>query len=189
MLIGLNGKKQAGKDTVYERASRILDGVIVVERASFADKLYASAAAALGVDVQFLQRWKSDAEAGVRVFDGHGTYTDCTIREYLQWYGTEAHRKVFGDNFWTEQVDLNHIGRLVMVTDCRFPNEAEAVRAAGGFVVQVKGPPEVENTGDGHASEQPLPFDLVDFLILNTDRGDNFRRLDEQVSQLIKALA
>lgn len=189
MLIGLNGRKQAGKDTVFARACHIMDGVVDVERVSFADLLYRSAAASLGVTVEFLQEWKSDREAVVYVClgteAGELTVNRVTIREYLQLYGTEAHRDVFGPDFWVDNVNLEHEGRIVMVTDVRFENEARAVRGAGGVVVEVVGP-EGRVTSDAHASEAPLPGDLIDATITNVERGDSFRALDAQVGTLLR---
>ncbi len=193
MLIGLNGHKQAGKDTVYERAAHIMAGVIEVERVGFADKLYESAAASLGVSVEKLQEWKSNPEMVVHVgcwHSGEFEYqTERTIREYLQAYGTEAHRGVFGNDFWVDRAPISdHEGRLVFVTDCRFPNEARAIKWAGGSVVRVVGPPDVENSGDGHASEAPLPEYLIDAWIQNHVRDDNFRTLDAQIDTLLRVV-
>jgi hypothetical protein len=188
VLIGLNGRKQAGKDTVYERAARIMADVVPVERVSFADLLYRSAAASLGVTVAGLQEWKSDPDVCVFVRRTRGDWANLsglTIREYLQRYGTEAHRDVFGTAFWTDQVDLRHDGRIVMVTDVRFPNEAEAVRRAGGVVVEVIGPMG-RTTDDVHASEAPLPEELIDAVIRNRIRDDGFRCLDHQVDTLLR---
>lgn len=192
MLIGLNGRKQAGKDTVFARTAHIMRDVVPVERASFADLLYQSAAAALGVTVEFLQTFKSDPRARVVVVmpthDGDEVVRfEQTIREFLQRYGTEAHREIFGDDFWVEQVRLAHEGRIVMVTDVRFPNEAEAVRKAGGVVVEVVGPMG-RVTDDAHASEAPLPAELVDVTITNKVRDDNFRTLDGQVDTLLRTV-
>jgi hypothetical protein len=197
MLIGLNGKKQAGKDTVYERILyRLGPGSTtdaVVERVSFADLLYDSAAAALGVTPAFLRTWKSDPRAGIKfiVPDYHNGAEECgclTFREFLQRYGTEAHRWIFGDNFWVDNVDLVHDGKIVVVTDVRFPNEAQAVVNAGGTVVRVVGPPEVEDAGDGHASEEPLPAYLVDQVLPNQVRDDDFETLDAAVLDLVLRL-
>lgn len=193
MLIGLHGKKSAGKDTVYERASRILADVLPVERASFADLLYRSAAASLDVTVEELQEWKNDSgvfvAVGSRFEDGSFFVAHKrTVREFLQAYGTEAHREVFGPDFWVENVDLSHEGRVVFVTDVRFANEALAVREAGGTVVHVLGPAEVEQAGDGHASETVLPSVLIDMTLTNSQRDDNFRALDKLVDTALKIL-
>jgi len=190
VLIGLHGKKQAGKDTVYERAAHIMRGVVPVERASFADLLYRSAAAALGVSEEFLREHKSDPRYTVVVMvpgpRGPVPFRMQTLREFLQRYGTEAHRDVFGENFWVECVRLAHEGRIVMVTDVRFKNEAETVRRAGGAVVHVVGPTEIEEAGDGHASEATLSPGLIDAVLRNDVRDDNFRALDRQVDTLLR---
>lgn len=199
MLIGLTGPKQAGKDTVFERASHLLDGVLPVERASFADLLYRSAAASLGVTVAELQEWKNDPCVGVAVVSLHDDFHELTpegigrfkepltVREYLQRYGTEAHREVFGSDFWVDNLRLaDHPGAAVFVTDVRFENEALAVLKVGGYVVRVVGPDEIENAGDGHASEAGLPDYLIYTTLRNHVRGDGFRSLDEQVALLIR---
>ncbi len=63
------------------------------------------------------------------------------IRRLLQVMGTEAGRQVLGDNIWVDAVMNKITGEdHVVVTDCRFPNEAEAVKVAGGFVVRVDRP-------------------------------------------------
>lgn len=201
MLIGLHGRKQAGKDTVHQRIERIYDTRAVgvpVERASFADLLYESAATALGLTVDDLQALKSEPAVVLELADYRGHYMRggqrrrlCTIREYLQRFGTESHRHIFGDNFWVDNLAKNlhtHGGRIVVVTDVRFPNEAEAVRAAGGHVVRVVGPTEVEDAGDGHASEAPLPESLIDDVLFNAVRDDDFDSLDFQVVELVRRL-
>lgn len=188
MLIGLHGKKQAGKDTVYERMLRLLGGQgCKVERTAFADKLYESAAAVLGVEPELLRRWKSHPEARVVLTlpgDAEMHYhveAQQTVREYVQRYGTEGHRDLFGSDFWVERVDLSHEGRVLVATDVRFPNEAQAVLNAGGAVVHVIGPDEVEGAGDGHATEEKLPHRYIDLELLNDVRDDAFKTLDAEV--------
>lgn len=187
MLIGLHGRKQAGKDTVFQRAAHIMADVYPVERVSFADLLYESAAASLGVSVEALQDWKSKPRVTVQVKSGPFVLRRHTIREYLQRYGTEAHRDVFGTDFWVDNVRLEHDRRIVMVTDVRFENEAVAVMRAGGRVVHVLGPDDVERAGDWHASETPLPADLIDVVLPNRVRDDGFRSLDEHLATLLRA--
>lgn len=198
-LIGLNGQLGSGKDTVYERAKEI--GLRPVERLAFADKLKQAAAAALGVHRDVLELYKRDTSAKVvlRVPIQHPdpaipwltineiAYAEkkLTVREYLQRFGTEVGRDVFGDTFWVDQcvpVDLDHEGKVVFVTDVRFPNEAQRIRDAGGVVVRVLNGP--LNT-EGHASEQILDPSLIDYEIDNSIRDDNHMSLDDQVVLLL----
>lgn len=186
MLIGLHGKKQAGKDTVFSRACHLMADVIPVERVSFADLLYRSAAASLNVSTYELGIWKADPNARVEVWEGRHRKTRLTIREYLQRYGTESHRDVFGEDFWVKAVDLSdHAGKIVMVTDVRFENEARAVMSADGYIWQIVGPD--EGGGDTHASERPLPEAFVDAVIYNTVRDDGFARLDETLGKMLRS--
>lgn len=201
MLLGLNGQIGAGKDAVYERATVLSTalGVPVPERVAFADKLKLAAARALGVDVDTLESMKRDENARVKLerfraetsehpADPPNFMHSITVREYLQLFGTEVGREVFGDTFWVDQAlapDLDHTGRLIIVTDCRFPNEATRVKELGGLVVRVTNGP--LNT-EGHASEQVLDADLIDFEIDNSIRGDNFTALDEAVWDTLELL-
>lgn len=196
MLIGMNGKKQAGKDTAYMRLLYLYgtgDSAVLVERRSFADKLYESTARALGCSIAELYEWKLDPNIRIEVYryqakkqavrGGRRIRVLGDFRGLLQRYGTEAHREIFDDDFWVKAVDLTTESDddIVVVTDVRFPNEAQAIKDAGGYVVRLVGPPEIEDAGDAHASEVPLEDELVDFTIDNSHRDDGFAELDDQL--------
>lgn len=98
----------------------------------------------------------------------HSTWDDLkaqsrNIRPYLQRFGTEVGRQMFGENFWVDYaIDSIPDGTKVVVTDVRFQNEANAVRALGGKVWRVTRPG-VEAAND-HISEHDLDdydFDLT----------------------------
>ncbi len=209
MLIGLNGQMGSGKDTIVERVRSLAERhaeksgsthVIAVERYAFADKLKDSAAVLLGIDRDDMERWKNDPESVIKIeadfFDNSerspepimvpGFKKSLTFREYLQRYGTEAHRDIFGDNFWVEQT-MKGIGdhriKLVFITDVRFPNEADAVHEANGYVWNVKGPD--FNPNPTHPSEQILDEALIDLEIWNKRRDDDFHSLDSTLSHLL----
>lgn len=188
MLIGLTGRAQAGKDTVYKVMADLYLMVRNVQRRAFADLLYRSAAAALGVTVEDLHDWKTDPTVTIEVRNlDSEPLVRRTTRNLLQRYGTEAHRDIFGADFWVDALDLTHgPDDLVVVTDVRFPNEARAITKAGGHVVRVEGP----HVGDDdHASEQPIPDNLVDYVLDNTRRDDGMARLRRNVGQLVLDIA
>ena len=56
----------------------------------------------------------------------------------LQWWGTE-YRRSQDPMYWVKQwnAGINPKANIVLATDMRFLNEAEAVRVLGGFTVQV----------------------------------------------------
>lgn len=78
-------------------------------------------------------------------------------RRILQWWGTE-YRRAQQPNYWTTKVAMrvaqmhaNDQDRVV-ITDCRFANEAQAVRTLGGEIWQVTRPGQAVVEG-GHVSQ------------------------------------
>jgi hypothetical protein len=72
--------------------------------------------------------------------------TPRTPRQTMQWWGTQ-YRRANDPNYWTRQLtqriayytrDLHE--RNFVITDCRFDNEVDALRAMGGWLWQVKRP-------------------------------------------------
>lgn len=82
------------------------------------------------------------------------------VRALLQRVGTDAGRKVLGEDVWVDAA-LNDLpmGHVVF-TDVRFPNEAAAIQDAGGYIIRVNRPG--HGPANGHVSETALdgfPFD------------------------------
>jgi hypothetical protein len=80
-------------------------------------------------------------------------------RQYLQWYGTEAHREVFADSFWVDAtlpLGWNPVNELVVITDCRFANEAERIHQNGGVVWYIDRPDLAQIAESAHISETRL---------------------------------
>ncbi len=175
-VIGLAGLKGSGKD---------LAGAYLVERygfvrKSFAEPLKESAAAALNVPVEWFETDKNDPNAKV-IYDRGNETVVLTVREYLQRYGTEAHRDVFGKGFWTDQLISQLDGTNVVITDMRFLNETQAVKDAGGYTFLIDRPA-VKGSGDTHASEELPPDDLIDYVVKNEGSiQDLYDALDEAV--------
>lgn len=90
-----------------------------------------------------------------------------SARYALQRLGTEWGREAMGREIWVAaamaaaRVDLA-LGRRVVLDDMRFPNEARAIRDAGGLLVRIARPGVARPEG-GHVSEGGLDgwrFDL-----------------------------
>jgi hypothetical protein len=121
-----------------------------------------------------------------------------TMRTFLQRYGTEAHRDIFGQDFWLDQTlpkdsegrlddYYDDPNRLIVVTDCRFPNEAQRVKDCGGVVAEVVGPAGPMDPNAEHPSERALPSHLCNWLIWNQARDDNYEALDRELRVLLAA--
>ena len=128
MIIGLTGYAQSGKDTV----AKILVENYGYTRVAFADKIR-----------EFLYETNPmyDSMAGEPVFvkskvdrDGwENAKKSPHIRRLLQNSGVAA-RKIFGEDFWVNQVfkDIDPSSNIV-ITDVRFSNEAEAIKLITQF--------------------------------------------------------
>jgi hypothetical protein len=188
VILGLHGKMGAGKNEAAKRLAR-LSGALPVVEVSFAASLKRSAAAALGVTVPDLERWKNDPEAWVLVDVGGQSRATQSVRSFLQRYGTEAHRDVFGSSFWVDAAmpaDGEYDDAMYVVTDVRFANEAQRVRFLGGYVVLIHG--DKKDTGS-HPSEALLDDADVDFVIDNSRRDDGFESLDRQLVSMLTEIA
>lgn len=193
MLIGLNGKLKAGKDTTFEVISDLYP---FAERISFAEKLKQSAANSLGMSRELMDELKTHENIHITIagttgltsllpsiLAGEAAKWSMTMREFLQRYGTEGHREIFGESFWVDMAlpaDLDHSDRLLVVTDMRFPNEIDRVKELGGICVKVKR--DVESKFSSHASEQNVDH-LMDYTLDNTKDIDH---LYQEVDKMIK---
>jgi hypothetical protein len=83
------------------------------------------------------------------------------VRRLLQVFGTEVMREHFGEDVWVDllgkRLDDEFPARVV-ITDCRFPNEAAAIRRWGGVLLRINrlnpnGTPYENGISKEHASE------------------------------------
>lgn len=210
LLLGISGPLGSGKDTAFSFIEEWAErrGLRAVRRA-FADPLKISAARAIGIDgtpdelIEKMNLLKLEGKVHTHWDTEPGVQDGRCIsgRQFLQRYGTEAHREVFGDSFWTDatlplgggdrgenirwpyrfQYDAGDgevaIADICVVTDVRFDNEAYRIRELGGRIIVVVRPGERSDT---HASEQGIT--IYDHLVSNNSTLDQFR---ENVENLI----
>lgn len=89
-----------------------------------------------------------------------------TVRQLLQIIGTEMFRDHINQDIWTELALMTYDDEEVcIVTDVRFPNEAEAIKARGGKLIKIER--EHSNKNDQHLSEMLVDLIPTDFIILN----------------------
>lgn len=104
-----------------------------------------------------------------------------TPRHAMQTLGTEWGRISLGEEFWIRHwqaraADCLDLGGDVVVDDCRFANEAAAVRALGGFVLRLEGRGGI--SGQHLSERQDFPADAT---ILNVGSLD---QLHEKLAEL-----
>jgi hypothetical protein len=58
-------------------------------------------------------------------------------RKMLQLIGTEFGRELLGNNIWIESLKERSKNKNILISDIRFPNEAEEIKKIGGILVRV----------------------------------------------------
>jgi hypothetical protein len=96
-----------------------------------------------------------------------------TPRQLLQKWGTDILRPELGDDIFLRVMETKikeSFTAILVITDVRFPNEAKLINCSGGRVVHIVRPGHAGSVHTSHASETPLPEELVDHVIVN-DKG------------------
>jgi hypothetical protein len=179
-IIGVTGYAQHGKDSL----GQYLVDHYGYTRLAFADSLKQMALVLnpliMGYSYQDHMMFQSEDEeqsfcrlAGL--VDQCGWETAKTVpevRRFLQVLGTEAVRDILGQDSWVDALWLKVIpGGKYVITDARFPNEVESIRAMYGQVVRVSrvnedGSPfengvDVTHPSEAHIASLPVDVDLV----------------------------
>jgi len=117
-----------------------------------------------------------------------------TVRDMLQKLGTDAIRDGLHPNAWVNALMSDYVSthdfeknKTVypnwVITDCRFPNEAQAIKEMGGVIVRVDRP----GVGpvNGHPSETALDNWKFDYKIMNNSDLECLRLTTEVVFKKI----
>lgn len=195
-LIGILGKKRAGKDTF---ASRLVDAH-GYRRAAFADALKASAldldpivsieADEVGPlrEAGFAVPWATPLARLSQIVDAVGWEAAKEVREVrriLQAYGLSLRERTRDDLWIRAAIDpALATGEPVVVTDVRFPNEADEIQRLGGFLVRVVRPDRPDD-GDTHVSEIALDGRTVHFVATNIGTVEDLHRFADVIARRV----
>lgn len=188
-IIAFAGRKQSGKTTCSEFVANCYTGNLLGDSKiyNFADPLKQDVCINI-LGLTHNQCYGND--------DQKNTLTDCywndnrlTAREVMQFVGTDIFRKMKRD-VWASAT-INKIRgekySLAIIADCRFPNEVEAIKNAGGVVIKLTRNPfssthESETALDS-GNYNPNNFDLVvnnDFLTISDQNKIIYNYLREK---------
>lgn len=179
MIIAICGHKFSGKSTVARMLSEMLDYPIV----SFADKLKDITCVLSGCTREDLENYEfKETQLVPDYLRPYCLNADKpTFRAFLQHFGTEVMRSV-NDNVWID-CTLSNCKENAIISDCRFPNEAKAVKARGGIVIKVvRHDAKAEDT---HQSETGIDEIDADYTLWNVTTLDD---LELNVQNIIKIL-
>lgn len=165
-ILGLTGRARCGKDTVYSLLSKLLWDKHV-EKAAFADALKADVCKMVGCTREFMDASKEN------------------FRLVMQGYGTDVRRTLYGENYWIKRLDTTlvkllkeqSVPDLVVITDVRFPNEAQYIKECGGKIWRIN---RGSISNDTHPSETELEKIAVDDVINN---GSSMAELQIEVER------
>lgn len=176
MIVGFGYKARSGKD----EAARVLCERYGFARTAFAESLKAACQVIFQLDDR---HWNGELKEVMHDFWA------TTPRDILQRVGTEAMRRGFDENIWVQSVyrRITRPGAPIrfIITDCRFPNEAEAIKHWGGKVYRIDRPAENDLSASekSHASETAMDgYDGWDGVITNDGT------IEELHDQVIRAI-
>ncbi len=139
MIIGICGFIGSGKDTIAD----FLVNFHGFRRESFANTLKDAVSAVFGWDRTMLEGRTKEAREWREQVDfwwSNRLGRQITPRWVLQYWGTEVCRKAFHDDIWIASLEnkLRNSKDDVVISDCRFPNEIDSIRNAGGKIIWVQ---------------------------------------------------
>jgi len=168
LILGIMGKKRSGKDTFAAR--------LVAEhgftRIGFADALK-DVALELDPIVDVIELGRERGVEEVRLSDVLGPELDWEVakelpevRRILQALGVAVRNHV-GEDVWVRaaMAKADAVPGPVVITDVRFPNEADFIRHSGGQLVRITR--HGLEAADEHISETALDGRAADFLVTN----------------------
>lgn len=187
ILIGLSGKKLAGKDSFYHALKNVSD--IPVIRIALADDLkdevYQYVLKPHGIEREALDSHKKKF-----------------FRLILQGWGTDFKRNLFGNDYWLTKLQAKLLEQqlinnrvIVVITDVRFKDEAEFIRQSGGILLRIDRPPQTFKerilrwfgfNKDKHPSECDL--DKYKHFYLKIKNNKTLNDLDTHAERVLKAI-
>lgn len=173
-IVGLTGYAGSGKDYVCD----ILRAEYYATRVAFADGVRLEVEEFLSPGTQPIE-YSSQARLPAV---WKKPYPD-EIRRLLQWWGTE-YRRAEDQDYWVNKgVQRIKAARttfdLVIVTDVRFQNEADAIRDLGGIVLQVTASQEIRARRLGGSLPPAHASEVIDFGVDGLIRNDDLTRMPE----------
>lgn len=177
ILIGLTGKAGVGKDT----AALYLNNTYDLHHYAFAAPLRRMVEALIGKCHWDDREWKE------RTIDWIGK----SPRQLLQTLGTEWGREQVNSELWVRKAEhvRQQLGSArfrcagMVISDVRFPNEAEWLVAAGGILIELR-----RGSAAGVAAHVSEQHDLSRFVHHVVENNGTRRDLHERLNAIVTQL-
>lgn len=139
MLIGITGLINSGKDT----AADYLVTFHGFKRLSYAGALKDTISVIMGWDREMLEgttkssrKWREQIDPW---WAKRLNMPNLTPRWVMQYWGTDVFRNHFHNDIWIASVEnkIRNSKDNVVITDCRFANEVQAIKNNGGITMRI----------------------------------------------------
>ena len=180
-LIGISGKFGAGKDTV---AAMIIAWAKIHTKHTFTIHRFAYRLKKMVSIMTNTSEEQNFSREGKQIIPRGFNDTLGTLQQKLGM----AMRQAVDVNVWVDSVFANiSPGQRVLITDVRFPNEFDRIRAEGGIIIRIEGGPPLAPDGRDpmHPSECALDNHIFDAVIENNGTLDD---LHVSVDHLLNSL-
>jgi hypothetical protein len=161
-IIGLSGYARSGKDTIADYLVENHGFIKISFAGPMRESLYK-----LNPEIRDMTGMVYSFQQAVDLFgwEAMKTYFPA-YRGLMQRMGTEVGREMFGENFWVDQA-IKRIpeGSIVVFSDVRYQNEADAIKQNGGEVWRIERPG--VSAPNDHTSEHDLENYEFDHKIMN----------------------
>ena len=188
MLVGILGRKFAGKDTVadYMCSKHNFNKLILAQPLKDACKLLFNFS-----DEQLYGNLKESIDPNWGI----------TPRIVFQYFGTDVFRRDIhkiipniGDNFWinlaiSKYLEMKNANKdaLIVISDVRFQNEIDSIHEQGGIIIKIIRP-ELSNM-DAHESEKNIDNLSGDYTIINDETKDDlYKKIDIIIQEKMSCL-
>lgn len=200
LLIGLSGKKGVGKNFVADRIVEYAKaGGMTIEVAAFAGPLKEFCIEVLGLSREACYGNDQDKNAMSKHLWANmpafirGKYKksgNMTQREVLQVFGTDFIRDCWDKEAWVNAMARRILASkadIFIITDLRFPNEADVVKGMGGHVWVVDGPQRGDESkkNDTHASETEMSL-IEPTCVIRNELSDDAQSILDKVADAIE---
>jgi hypothetical protein len=185
-IIAFSGRKQSGKTVCSEFLKGLLltNGYQDVEIFNFADPLKEDICMNM-FNLTYVQCYGEDHSKNELV-DAYWDDKQLSARDLMQLIGTDLFRKL-NKNVWVNAL-INKIKKtnhqIVIVSDCRFPNEVDAIKNNNGLVFRLNRDP----FHSDHISESILDFNYYDWNNFDAIISNEQMTVREQFDQLKKLM-
>jgi hypothetical protein len=138
MIVGVCGLISSGKDTIADYLCTFHG----FKRMSYAASLKDAVAAIFGWNREYLEGSTKTSRAWREQKDewwSERLGMNITPRWVLQYWGTEVCRNNFHTDIWVASVEnkLRQTNENIVITDCRFANEVQALKNVGAITMRV----------------------------------------------------